>query len=110
MDDVLSRNDLRDDEKAKRYLQLQNRYLAFKEKLSSRTRPKEINSAVPELPITQDPSTATVVSTPLYPFNVTPDLKRAAILGTSQNLSWRGGRGVEEKLFFIPNYFQTPTH
>ena len=69
------------------------RYLAFKENLSSRTRPKEINSAVPELPITQDSSTATVVSTPLYPFNVTPDLKRAAILGTSHNLSWRGGGG-----------------
>ena len=30
------------------------------------------------------------------------------LLGTSYNLSWRGG-GVEEKLFFIPNYFQTPT-
>ena len=32
------------------------------------------------------------------------------LLGTSYNLSWRGGGGgVEEKLFFIPNYFQTPT-
>ena len=30
MDDVLSRNDLRDDEKTTRYFQLQNRYLAFK--------------------------------------------------------------------------------
>ena len=30
MDDMLSRNDLRDDEKVKRYFQLQNRYLAFK--------------------------------------------------------------------------------
>ena len=30
MDDMLSRNDLRDDEKAKRYFQLQKRYLAFK--------------------------------------------------------------------------------
>ena len=30
MDDVLSRNDLRDDEKAKQYFRLQNRYLAFK--------------------------------------------------------------------------------
>ena len=29
MDDLLSRNDLRDDEKAKRYFQFQNRYLAF---------------------------------------------------------------------------------
>ena len=40
MDDVLSRNDLRDEEKAKRYLHLQNRYLAFKEQLSTRTRVK----------------------------------------------------------------------
>ena len=51
-DDVLSRIELRDDEKAKRYLQLQKRYLAFKEQSSSRTRPGEINSAVPELPST----------------------------------------------------------
>ena len=34
------------------------------------------------------------------------------LLGTSHNLSSRGGGGgaVEEKLFFIPNYFQTPTN
>ena len=44
MDDMLSRNDLRDDEKAKRYFQLQNRYLAFKEQLNTRTRPDEIIS------------------------------------------------------------------
>ena len=49
MDDVLSRNDLRDDEKAKRYFQLQNRYLAFKEQLNTRTRPEEIISGVPDL-------------------------------------------------------------
>ena len=48
MDDVLSRNDLRDDEKAKRYFQLQNRYLAFKEQLNTRTRPEEIISSVPD--------------------------------------------------------------
>ena len=48
MDDVLSRNDLRDDEKAKRYFQLQNRYLAFKEQLNTRTRPEEIISGVPD--------------------------------------------------------------
>ena len=46
MDDLLSRNDLRDDEKAKRYLQLQNRHLAFKEQLNTRTRPEEIISTV----------------------------------------------------------------
>ena len=49
MDDVLSRNDLRDEEKAKRYLHLQNRYLAFKEQLSTRTRPEEIISTVPDI-------------------------------------------------------------
>ena len=42
MDDMLSRNDLRDDEEAKRYFQLQNRYLAFKEQLiNTRTRPRK---------------------------------------------------------------------
>ena len=81
MDDVLSRNDLRDDEKAKRYLQLQNRYLAFKEQLNTRTRPEEIISTVPDLTSrTQDSSTATTAfSTPLNPFNVTPELTQAAI-------------------------------
>ena len=76
MDDVLSRNDLRDEEKAKRYLHLQNRYLAFKEQLSTRTRPEEIISTVPDLTSrTQDSSTATTAfSTPLNPFNVTPEL------------------------------------
>ena len=38
MDDLLSRNDLRDNKKAKRYFQLQNSYLAFKEQLNTRTR------------------------------------------------------------------------
>ena len=49
MDGVLSRNDIWDDEKAKRYFQLQNRYLAFKEQLNTRTRPEEIISGVPDL-------------------------------------------------------------
>ena len=44
MDDVLSRNDLPDDEKDKRYFQLQNRYLAYKEQLNTRTVPEEIIS------------------------------------------------------------------
>ncbi|CAH3113803.1 unnamed protein product, partial [Porites lobata] len=81
MDDVLSRNDLRDDKKAKRYVQLQNRYLAFKEQLNTRTRPEEIISTVPDLTSrTQDSSTATTAfSTPLNPFNVTPELTQAAI-------------------------------
>ena len=81
MDDVLSRNDLRDDEKAKRYIQLQNRYLAFKEQLDTRTRPEEIISTVPDLTSrTHDSSTATIAfSTPLNPFNETPELTEAAI-------------------------------
>ena len=81
MDDVLSRNDLRDDEKAKRYFQLQNRYLAFKEQLNTRTRPEEIISTVPDLTSrTHDSSTATIAfSTPLNPFNETPELTEAAI-------------------------------
>ena len=48
IDDVLYRNDLRDDVKAKRYFQLQNRDLAFKEQLNTRTRPEEIISGVPD--------------------------------------------------------------
>ena len=79
--DVLSRNDLRDDEKAKRFFQLQNRYLAFKEQLNARTRPEEIISTVPDLTSrTKDSSTATIAfSTPLNPFNVTPELTQAAL-------------------------------
>ena len=71
MDDVLSRNteDLRDDEKAKRYFQLQNRYLfqrTIKYKLSiKRTRIYDNNGSILYSP---------------NPFNVTPDLKQAAIL------------------------------
>ena len=41
MNDVLSGNNLREDEKDKRYFQLQNRYLALKEQLNSRTHPKK---------------------------------------------------------------------
>ena len=50
----------RDDEKAKRYFQLQDRYLAFKEQLNTGTRLEEIKSAVPDLTSsTQEYSTAT---------------------------------------------------
>ena len=44
---MLSRNDPRDDGKAKRYFHLQKKYLAFKEQLNTRTRPEEIISGVP---------------------------------------------------------------
>ena len=81
MDDILYRNDLRDDKKTKRYFQLQNRYLAFKEQLNTRTRPEDIISGVPDLTLsTQDSSTAaTAVSTPLNPFKVTPEVTQEAI-------------------------------
>ena len=66
---------------SKWYSQFQNRYLAFKEPLDSRTRPEEIISTVPDLTSsTQDSSTATeAFSTPLNPFNVTSKLTQAAI-------------------------------
>ena len=58
MDDVLSGNNLRDDEKDKRYFQLQNRYLALNEQLNSRTQPEEIITTVADLTSsTQDSST-----------------------------------------------------
>ena len=80
MDDVLSRNDLPDDEKPKRYFRLQNRYLAFKEQINTSTRPEEIISTVRDLTSrTQDSSTATTAfSTPLNPFNVTPELTQVS--------------------------------
>ena len=54
---------------------------SFKEQLSTRTRPEEIISTVPDLTSrAQDSSTATTAfSTPLNPFNVTPELTQAAI-------------------------------
>ena len=36
MDGLLSRSDLGDDERAKHYMQLQNKYLTFKQQLNSR--------------------------------------------------------------------------
>ena len=74
MDGMLSRNDLLDEEKARRYFQLHNRYLGFKEQLDTRTRPEEVISTLPDLTSSkQDSSTATTaLSTPLNLFNVTP--------------------------------------
>ena len=71
MDDVLSRNieDLRDDEKAKRYFQLQNRYLFQRPIITSLTSSAQ-----------ESTTTTAAFSTPPNPFNVTPDLKQAAIL------------------------------
>ena len=101
-DDVLSRIELRDDEKAKRYLQLQNRYLAFKEQSTSRTRPGEINSAVPELP-------STVLPTPLNPFNATPDLNQAAILQKLEKESSTPPPPLNPAFLTPPAAVETPT-
>ena len=83
MDSILSRADLEEDEKAKEFLQLQNRYLTFKQQLNTNTvlpdgvRPKEMNTSEPEVNLptsTGDFATITALSTPLNTFNVTPNL------------------------------------
>ena len=109
MDDLLSRNDLRDDEKAKRYSQLQNRYLAFKEQLNTRTRPEE--STVPDLTSsTQDSSTATAAfSTPINPFNVTPKLTQAAILQKPENESSTPPLSLNPAFMTPPPTIETPS-
>ena len=111
MDGMLSRNDLREDEKAKRYFQLQNRYLAFKEQLNSRTRPEEINSAVPDLTSrTLDSSTAAApFSTPVNPFNVTPELTQAAISQKPYKESLTPAPPSNPALLTLPLTVETPS-
>ena len=86
MDSILSRTDLGEDEKAKEFLQLQNRYLTFKQQLNTNTvlpdgiRPEEMNTSQPEVNLptsTGDSTTRTALSTPLNTFNVTPKLNQA---------------------------------
>ena len=80
MDGTLSRRDLGEDEKAKRFLQLQNRYLTFKQQLNTplpaRNKPEEMNTSqpliLPASPV--DSTTVTAPSTPLNPFNVAPNI------------------------------------
>ena len=95
MDSILSRTDLGEDEKAKEFLPLQNRYLTFKQQLNTNTvlpdgiRPEEMNTSQPEVNLptsTGDYTTVTVLSTPLNAFNVTPNLNQAAILQTPKAL------------------------
>ena len=109
MDDLLSRNDLRGDEKAKRYFQLQNRYLAFKEQLNTRTRPEE--STVPDLTSsTQDSSTATAAfSTPINPFNVTPKSTQATILQKPENESSTQPLTLNPAFLTPPPTVETPS-
>jgi len=89
MDSTLSRSDLGKDERAKQFLQLQNRYLTFKQQLNSytpppaRNRPEEMNTSQPEVNLptsTKDATTEAALSTPLNPFNVAPNLNEAIVL------------------------------
>ena len=84
-----------EDEKAKKFLQLQNRYLTFKQQLNTNTvlpdgiRPEEMNTSEPEVNLptsTADSTTVTALSTPLNAFNVTPNLNQAAIFQTPKAL------------------------
>ena len=83
IDGILSRTNLGEDEKAKQFLQLQNRYLNFKKQLNTNTlltdgiRPEEVNTSQPEVNLptsTGDSTTVIALSTPpLNAFNVTPN-------------------------------------
>ena len=93
MDSTLSRSDLGEDEKAKQFLQLQNRYLTFKQQLNTytpppaRNRPEGMNTSQPEVNLptsTGDASRVTALSTPLNPFNVAPNLNEATVLQGSE--------------------------
>ena len=95
MDSILSRTALGEDEKAKQFLQLQNRYLTFKQQLNTNIllpngiRPEEMNTSRPEVNLptrTGDSTTLTALSTPLNALNVTPNLNQAAILQTPKAL------------------------
>ena len=87
MDSILSRTDLGEDDKAKQFLQLQNRYLTFKQQLNTNTllpngtRPEEMNTSRPEVNLstsTGDSTTVSALSTPLNAFKVTPNLNQAS--------------------------------
>ena len=62
MDDTLSHSDLGEDEKAEQFLQLQNRYLTFKQQLNTytplpaRNRPEKINTSQPEVNVPTVPT------------------------------------------------------
>ena len=94
MDDILSRTDLSNDEKAKRYFQLQDRYLSFKQQMNTPTvrhsdaiEREEINSTFPEQIKKQDSSTSKASTKPLKPFNITPKLNQPSILPKPTTLS-----------------------
>jgi len=82
MDSTLSHSDLGEDEKAKQFLQLQNRYLTFKQQLNTYTPPparktEGMNTSQLEVnlpPGIGDSTTVTALSTSLNPFKVVPNL------------------------------------
>jgi len=84
MDSTLSRSDLGEDQKAKQFVQMQNRYLTFKQQLNTYTPPpaREAEGMNPSqrevnLPTSIGDSTmVTALSTSLNPFKVAkPSLK-----------------------------------
>ena len=83
----------------------------FKEQLNTRTRPEEIINAVPDLTSrTQDSSTATTTfSTPLNPFNVTPELTQAAISQKPNNESLTPPPPLNPAFLTPPPTVQTPS-
>ena len=89
MDGILARGELGEDEKAKQFLQLQNRYLTFNKQLNTHTplparnKPEEMSSSQPDVNLSTslgDSTTVTTPSTPLNPFNVAPNLSQRATL------------------------------
>ena len=89
---------------------MQNRYLAFKEQLNTRTRPEEIISAIPDLTSsTQDYSTATVFATFLNPFNVTAGLKQAAILQKPETEGSTAPPSLNPYFLTPPSTVETPS-
>ena len=102
----LSCTDLSNDEKAKRYFQLQDRYLSFKQQMNTSTvrhsdaiEREEINSTFPEQIKKQDSSTSKASTKPLKPFNITPKLNQPSILPKPTTLSSTPG-GIK---FFHPD-------
>ena len=84
MDSTLSRSDLGEDEKVKQFLQLQNRYLTFKQQLNTYTPPparkvEGMNTGTqPEVNLLTsigDSTTVTALCTSLGPIKVAPNLK-----------------------------------
>ena len=86
MDGTLSRSDLGEDEKAKQFLQLQNRYLTFKQQLNAytplpaRNRPEEMNTSQPE---DNAPTVPTPVQQPPAIIQATP-MQAPSLKGTSR--------------------------